>query len=202
MARPLLLHPRTRVDSYELPALLETVPERRSVHLVVGSRPLCARGCRSACLPDLRDLPVVVPSEAAAPISGCGDGIIATNDDGSDAGESCDPGGNTVIGCPRAAPSRAAASSDRRVTVTSSPTPATTRAPLTNRQRGGRSCRHDREAKTRPGSGSLVGSGTYRIGLLLDDNLSLVAYKTPPVRRGIRLAAHADVLRLLRERRR
>ena len=51
-----------------------------------------------ACLPDL----AVIPEEAATitPFRGCGDGIIATLADGTDSGESCDPGGDAqVSGC-------------------------------------------------------------------------------------------------------
>ena len=47
-----------------------------------------------ACLPDLADIPTEPsPLESGAgPFVGCGDGIIATLDDGGDSGESCDPG--------------------------------------------------------------------------------------------------------------
>lgn len=63
-----------------------------------------ALAAAGACLPDL----AAVAAEDAAPESGpntrfqgCGDGIIATLDDGGDAGESCDPGAAdaAVLGC-------------------------------------------------------------------------------------------------------
>jgi hypothetical protein len=60
-------------------------------------------GAASACLPELSPLPPAKeeesPVEASTPFNGCGDGIIATSDDGGDAGESCDPGGITAAGC-------------------------------------------------------------------------------------------------------
>ncbi len=55
-----------------------------------------------ACLPDLAALgPEDVSLESStAPFRGCGDGIIATLDDGGDSGESCDPGGDAAVpGC-------------------------------------------------------------------------------------------------------
>jgi hypothetical protein len=47
-----------------------------------------------ACLPDLTAIAAAdgALEAAAAPFEGCGDGVIATLDDGGDAGESCDPG--------------------------------------------------------------------------------------------------------------
>jgi hypothetical protein len=53
-----------------------------------------------ACLPDLAPIVNESPSPDAA-TSGCGDGIIATLDDGGDAGESCDPGSAdpNALGC-------------------------------------------------------------------------------------------------------
>lgn len=54
-----------------------------------------------ACLPTLAPIGA---ADAAADaeitlFSGCGDGFIETLDDGGDAGESCDPGDASVIGC-------------------------------------------------------------------------------------------------------
>ena len=55
-----------------------------------------------ACLPELSALG---PDDASfetstAPFKGCGDGVIATLDDGGDSGESCDPGGDAAVpGC-------------------------------------------------------------------------------------------------------
>ena len=55
-----------------------------------------------ACLPDLAALG---PDDASfqtstAPFQGCGDGVIATLDDGGDSGESCDPGSDAAVpGC-------------------------------------------------------------------------------------------------------
>lgn len=58
--------------------------------------PLAIAGVAAAgaCLPDLAAIPGGGASleGGAAPFRGCGDGIIATLDDGGDAGESCDPG--------------------------------------------------------------------------------------------------------------
>ena len=54
----------------------------------------------AACLPDLSAISGE-DSPFAPPFVGCGDGIIATLDDGGDAGESCDPGkpGAQPLGC-------------------------------------------------------------------------------------------------------
>lgn len=56
----------------------------------------------SACLPDLATIASGDGAVDASlvPFQGCGDGIIATLDDGGDAGESCDPGGDAQVpGC-------------------------------------------------------------------------------------------------------
>jgi hypothetical protein len=53
----------------------------------------------AACLPDLAAIAAEDASLESGPITrftGCGDGIIATLDDGGDAGESCDPGAPAV----------------------------------------------------------------------------------------------------------
>ena len=53
-----------------------------------------------ACLPDLAAIAENPEAESGAPpFRGCGDGIIATLDDGGDSGESCDPGPDASIGC-------------------------------------------------------------------------------------------------------
>jgi hypothetical protein len=56
-----------------------------------------------ACLPDLAAIGAEDASfeSSTAPFQGCGDGVIATLDDGGDAGESCDPGpdAGAVPGC-------------------------------------------------------------------------------------------------------
>jgi hypothetical protein len=55
-----------------------------------------------ACLPNLAEFPADDASleTSVAPFQGCGDGIIATLDDGGDAGESCDPGADAQVpGC-------------------------------------------------------------------------------------------------------
>lgn len=46
-----------------------------------------------ACLPDLADIPpdTTAFESGVGPFVGCGDGVIASLDDGGDAGESCDP---------------------------------------------------------------------------------------------------------------
>lgn len=64
------------------------------VLLVAAASALGAIGAASACLPDLAALEgeTTLPEGAAPPFVGCGDGVIATLDDGGDAGESCDPG--------------------------------------------------------------------------------------------------------------
>jgi len=50
-------------------------------------------GLGAACLPDLAPISTEPTSgEGSTPFVGCGDGVIATLDDGGDAGESCDPG--------------------------------------------------------------------------------------------------------------
>lgn len=56
----------------------------------------------AGCLPDLTPIPPVEAGPETTdplPLSYCGDGVIATLDDGGDAGESCDPGDATVVGC-------------------------------------------------------------------------------------------------------
>lgn len=56
----------------------------------------------AGCLPELTPIPPVEAGTEAGevlPSSYCGDGIIATLDDGGDAGESCDPGDASVLGC-------------------------------------------------------------------------------------------------------
>ena len=69
------------------------------VVLIGASGALLAAG---ACLPELAPLG---PDDASfqtstAPFQGCGDGLIATLDDGGDSGESCDPGvDGAVPGC-------------------------------------------------------------------------------------------------------
>jgi hypothetical protein len=66
----------------------------------VACASLLALAAVAACLPDLA--PIVAPEasvEAVPPFQGCGDGIIATLDDGGDAGESCDPGADAQPGC-------------------------------------------------------------------------------------------------------
>jgi hypothetical protein len=52
-----------------------------------------------ACLPELAPLGGAGDGGPPAKVRGCGDGIIATLDDGGDAGESCDPGEAGVKGC-------------------------------------------------------------------------------------------------------
>ena len=56
----------------------------------------------AACLPDLAAIEAVEgpPEASVVSFKGCGDGIIATLDDGGDAGESCDPGADAQVpGC-------------------------------------------------------------------------------------------------------
>ena len=56
----------------------------------------------AGCLPDLTPIPPVeagIDAGEVLPSSYCGDGIIATLDDGGDAGESCDPADAAVLGC-------------------------------------------------------------------------------------------------------
>lgn len=70
--------------------------------LVVVTAAALGLAAAGACLPGLASLPPE-PSAfdgAALGFVGCGDGIIATLDDGGDAGESCDPGGDAAVkGC-------------------------------------------------------------------------------------------------------
>ena len=68
---------------------------RALVVLAVVLLALLAVEAGSACLPDLAAISVADAALEATPntrFEGCGDGIIATLDDGGDAGESCDPG--------------------------------------------------------------------------------------------------------------
>ncbi|MDB5217809.1 MAG: hypothetical protein JWO86_5736 [Myxococcaceae bacterium] len=79
-------------------------PRARARVMVVGGivcASLLAFAAVAACLPDLAAIAAADGSvEAAARFQGCGDGIIATLDDGGDAGESCDPGGaDAAVGC-------------------------------------------------------------------------------------------------------
>ncbi len=83
------------------------LPRRRHAGIVAWLAALTAPlALALACLPDL-ELPVAdegaeagPPPAARTPLSLCGDGLIATLDDGGDAGESCDPGeGGAPFGC-------------------------------------------------------------------------------------------------------
>lgn len=70
---------------------------RARVSLVVGVACTCllAFAAVAACLPNLAAIAAddaAVEATTATRFQGCGDGIIATLDDGGDAGESCDPG--------------------------------------------------------------------------------------------------------------
>jgi hypothetical protein len=68
--------------------------------LLVAS--LAALALAGACLPDLTAIAAADEGgvDASVVTRGCGDGIIATLDDGGDAGESCDPGRDAeVLGC-------------------------------------------------------------------------------------------------------
>lgn len=141
-------------------------------------------GAAAACLPELSPLPVAKqPEEAGGRSTGCGDGIIATLDDGGDAGESCDPGGNpSPIGC-------STTTCAIECTGVIGPSghcyfaadPSDYENALTNcSAAGGHVVTIGSEAEATLVSGFADG-GAYRVGLLLDDNLSLVAYKTPPL---------------------
>ena len=76
---------------------------RARVMLVAGvaSVALLALLAVAACLPDLAAIAADAATESttATRFQGCGDGIIATLDDGGDAGESCDPGADATVGC-------------------------------------------------------------------------------------------------------
>ena len=77
---------------------------RRALAAVtVASLVFLAIEAGSACLPDLAAIAIADAAPEATPIArfeGCGDGIIATLDDGGDAGESCDPGADAEVpGC-------------------------------------------------------------------------------------------------------
>lgn len=52
-----------------------------------------------ACLPDVSIVPDALEGGPAPGFRGCGDGVIATLDDGGDAGEWCDPGEAGAKGC-------------------------------------------------------------------------------------------------------
>ncbi len=132
----------------------------------------------AACLPELGPLPTAVAPELEAGAAiGCGDGIIATNDDGSDAGEACDPGGDPAAGCSPACtiscggiigPSGhcyfVADPSDYANAVTN----------CSNAFAHVVTIGSEDEAKL---VRTLAGEASYRVGLLLDDTLTLVAYK-------------------------
>lgn len=134
----------------------------------------------SACLPELSPLTTFGDAEASAPATGCGDGIIATNDDGGDAGESCDPGGNSsAVGCSQSC------SIDCTGVIGPSghcyflADPSDYEKALTNcSNAGGHVVTIGSEAEAALVNG-LTDGGAYHVGLLLDDRFSLVAYKTP-----------------------
>jgi hypothetical protein len=66
--------------------------------IVALSTSVVASFAAGACLPDLA--PIAEETSTVTPFRGCGDGIIATLADGTDSGESCDPGDDTrVSGC-------------------------------------------------------------------------------------------------------
>ncbi len=76
-----------------------TASARRALGTAVAVACLVAAaiavGVGAACLPDLAAIDAGDAASDASPVArfeGCGDGIIATLDDGGDAGESCDPG--------------------------------------------------------------------------------------------------------------
>ena len=72
---------------------LDRSPTRRAALRVVIAVLAAAPVLAVACLPVLSPIPdAPVPLEGSTPFVGCGDGLIATLDDGGDAGESCDPG--------------------------------------------------------------------------------------------------------------
>lgn len=142
-------------------------------------------GLASACLPDLAPVPLPVtdggPRFDATPAPGCGDGIIATNEDGGDAGESCDPGANPGPGC----------SDDCTISCSGRIGPSGhcyfVADPSENEQ-ANRNCNAAGAHVVTIGSSAeaalvrdLVDGGTYRVGLVLEDDLfSVSAYKTPP----------------------
>ena len=80
-----------------------TARARLLLAVAVASVGLVAIAAAAACLPDLAAISAEDASLEAGPIThfqGCGDGIIATLDDGGDAGESCDPGPDAQVpGC-------------------------------------------------------------------------------------------------------
>jgi len=83
-------------------ARLASARTRALAALLVLASAAAAIVAAGACLPDL----AAVPAEDASletsvlPFQGCGDGVIATLDDGGDAGESCDPGADAQVpGC-------------------------------------------------------------------------------------------------------
>jgi len=67
--------------------------KRGAVVGVLASLAAATLALGAACLPSLSPIPdAPTPVEGSTPFVGCGDGLIATLDDGGDAGESCDPG--------------------------------------------------------------------------------------------------------------
>lgn len=139
-------------------------------------------GVGSACLPELGPLPLADAGVVERPeLTGCGDGIIATNDDGSDAGESCDPGGDPAVGCSSTCTIECPGVIGPSGHCYFIAEPSDYQRAVTNCSAAGG------HVVTIGGEGeaalvrSLVGTARYRVGLLLDENLSLVAYKTPPL---------------------
>lgn len=83
-------------------ARLASISARALAAVVLLAGAFAALLAAGACLPDLA---TITPTDASAetsvgPFQGCGDGVIATLDDGGDAGESCDPGADAQVpGC-------------------------------------------------------------------------------------------------------
>jgi hypothetical protein len=74
-------------------------PARSLLAVAVALLAPAAIAAAAACLPDLAAIvteDASLESGSVTHFTGCGDGIIATLDDGGDAGESCDPGAAAV----------------------------------------------------------------------------------------------------------
>lgn len=173
-------HRHTRVESRrfaKLGALSLNVVRFTLVGFMFGC---AAVGAVNACLPELEALPVV-PAEGGSPteVTGCGDGIIATNDDGGDAGESCDPGSGAANGCNKDCTISCAGVVGPSGHCYFLADPSDYEQALKNCNTvGGHvvTIGSENEAAL---VARVADGGTYRVGLLLDDNLSIVAYKTP-----------------------
>lgn len=139
---------------------------------------LSTLGLASACLSDLATfIPVDGGVEAGPASTGCGDTILATLDDGGDAGEECDPGPNAVLGCtPQCTISCGGVIAPSGNCYFLADPSDYNRALISCGAAGAHLVTigsEDEQARVR----LLVGAASYRLGLRVTDD---EAYKTPP----------------------